>query len=173
MNGWGISKSEMFDMAVANSKKLFPILIEPLNELARRLDENGQQYFLTDGVNLPTCLVLSNEYFFNGAAAMFYEPEALDKIAAKFKVSSLYILPSSTNHIFCVPKSSLMEAQEYTDVFTAFISAKPDGEKPLADKVMHYDVATKQVTYDGVNFSPAITDHSNTAVEAANKTTHR
>lgn len=154
LNGWEISRPEMFELAAENSKKLFPVLVEPLENLMQSLSEDEKKYFQTDGINLPNSFVLSNKMFFNGAAAMFYEPEVLDKLAKKCKTDNLFLFPSSTNHIFCIPSSDLLSKEECMEIQKNFAS---DSEDPvLSDQIMVYDAKTKLVSYEDRPFSPYI-----------------
>ena len=159
LNGWDnslrLSKDEMFSMAIENSKKLFPIMIEPLENFLGTSGESKDVSFKTDGINLPYCLVLTNTDFYNGAAAMFYEPDALGKIAGKLKADSLYLLPSSTNHIFCIPHSSALSKDEIKDIFSTLVSQ--DDEDRLSDKILSFDAGNKMIAEpDGVTYFPAL-----------------
>lgn len=172
LNNWGITKDEMFDMAATNSRRMFPVLVEPIENLVGGMSEGEKSLFKADGINLPNCYVITNKQFYNGAAAMFYEPDVFDRLAARLKTDNLYLLPSSTNHIFCVPVSNLMQAEEYTEVFSQFVSEAP--EKRLADKVYTYDSLSKMISCDGITFSPYVTDSAQAqGLDAVKNTVHR
>lgn len=168
LNGWNnsihLSKDELFSMAIENSRKQFPVLVEPINQFIDEEHQSGS-LFEADGVNIPRCFVLSNEYFYNGAAAMFYEPEILSKIAKKLDTNELYLLPSSTNHIFCVPHSNILSREEVEDIFNSLdvvdsemgISEQAALGEKLSENIITYDASKNMlIEKSGVSYFPVI-----------------
>jgi hypothetical protein len=168
LNGWNnsihLNKDELFSMAIENSRKQFPVLVEPINEFIDAEHQNGS-LFEADGVNIPRCFVLSNELFYNGAAAMFYEPEILSKIAKKLNTSELYLLPSSTNHIFCVPHSNILSKEEVEEIFSSLdavdaemgLSEQAGLAEKLSEHIITYDASKNMlIEKSGVSYFPEI-----------------
>ena len=160
-SGWNstlsLSRDDMFSLAVENSNRLFPILIEPVDNLFGSAEESKDVSFKSDGINLPYCLVLTNQDFFNGAAAMFYKPEALGKMAQELGTTDIYLLPSSTNHIFCVPKTDILSKDEINTVFSEMTNALSDDEHSLSDSVLTYNKDTDMIVENsGITYSPKL-----------------
>lgn len=98
----GFSEKDLFSIASANTKKLFPPTIENIEDILMKrsaalpLDEVNIQ-------NLDYAIpmfVLSNSCMVNGAASMLYE-EGL-KVIADALDSDLYILPSSVHEVIVI-----------------------------------------------------------------------
>ena len=162
LNGWDISKFEMFDLAIQNSRSLFPVLVEPLDSMTGVLSGSEKGLFHTDGVNLPNCYILTNKGFFNGAAALFYEPDVLNRLSKKCRADNIYLFPSSTNHIFCIPSSNLLSKEECTELQSALFSESE--EKPLFDKIMVYDNTDSMVLFDDRKFALSLNEVSGRSI---------
>lgn len=187
LNGWNntihLSKDELFSMAIENSRRQFPVLVEPINEFID-VDHQKGVLFEADGINIPRCFVLSNEYFYNGAAAMFYEPEILSKIAKKLDAKELYLLPSSTNHIFCVPHSNILAKDEIEEIFSSLdvvdaemgLSEQAGIVEKLSENIITYDASKNMlVEKSGVSYFPEINAFSGKeqSAEMARNPVHR
>lgn len=169
---WDIHKDELFEMAMDNSRRMFPVLIEPLDNLV--VKDSNELLFKADNISFPPCLLLTNTEFFNGAAAMFYEPEALNKIAANLKAKELYLLPVSTNHIFCVPNSELMTLDEYNDVLVDIIREFPEDEH-LGENIMIYDAESGLIRDGNEEFAVRSfeDEHSYNVAPSVSRINHR
>lgn len=153
LNSLGISKSEMFELAVENSKKMFPVMAEPLESFSDLKD-----IFITDGINLPKCVLLSNHQFFDGAAAMFYQNDILSKISNKLNCNELYLIPFSKDVVFCVPSSNLLSLDEIKSVAADFMNDFQDGDR-LINSVMVYDSSSDIIREDtGLSYSLSLND---------------
>jgi len=180
LNSFGISKSEMFDLAIENSNKLFPVTAEPLEQFYDKSyqdkDSKGNKVenFKTDGVNLPKCLLLSNNDFFNGAAAMFYQPDILKRIADKLNCEELYLVPFSKDVVFCVSSSRLLSLDEVKSISADFVK-NVEKENRLIGDVMVYDSLNNLIKEsDGVTYSASLNENAlSQSVSPGQRSNHR
>lgn len=145
LNGWNIGKDDLFAMASANSQKLFPVISEPI---ANILSSEGVRKFLEDDFDISNVMVLSNESFYNGAAALFYESDALDRIAKELNSGKVYILASSVNHMYCIPANAGLSEDALQDIFKELSGVVEENEK-LCDSILTYDSSQKMISEAG------------------------
>lgn len=149
LNGWNIDKTEVFQLAAKNSAKEFPISVEPITEF---LNSDEVRVFLEDSFDISQVYVLSNETYFNGAAAMFY-PDSLDQTAQSFDTEKLFILPISVNYVYCMPIDNGISEKELV-ALSKEVSKVLEKENRLCDNLMVYDAANKKVEeYGGDAYS--------------------
>lgn len=125
---WGITKEELYQLAMKNTPFLFPPQISTMENLLFHLETNGENSFcvasekktqvicsmeeyeqyleeMMEEFSLETefpIYVISNQNGVNGAATILY-PELLQKFAEKCN-SSFYLLPSSIHEILVIPE---------------------------------------------------------------------
>lgn len=142
LNNWEMTKEELFSLSKENSKKLFPVTVEPIEELIPPTSE----LFLTDGVAaMPGISVLSNKQCFNGVASMFYAPETLDQIAESFNVENIYMLPSSVNQVYCIPVNSAVGIDDLETIFKT-LAKEVEENLRVCESVLVYDSTKKEVS---------------------------
>ncbi|MDD3414210.1 MAG: DUF5688 family protein [Lachnospiraceae bacterium] len=142
LNGWNISKEDMFDMATTNSKNLFPAISEPVVSF---LSGEGVQKFLDDNFDFSKIVVLSNKSFYNGVATIFYESDALEKISKALDSNKIYIMASSVNHMYCIPENAGLNEKELQNIFKELSGAVEENEK-ICDSILTYDSAQKRIS---------------------------
>lgn len=128
---YGISEEQLLEDAELSSQRMFPILIEPL--------ENMVQRWLPDfgGLIYSPVMVLSNQSLMNGAAALFY-PGSMDIAAALIK-GGYYILPSSIHEVILVPDCLDMNCRDLEEMVRKINRTQVAPEELLTDQVYHYD----------------------------------
>ena len=140
---WGFAKEKMFEIAADNSKSLFPVECLSLDKYLDPVSL-GRQIQLPDDVGMSDVIVLSNIYHFNGAAAMFYDPEVLKEIANKYDVDKVALLPSGINQIYCIPLKKGMDMKECSELYEELIAMASEGR--LADSILAYDKNSNMIT---------------------------
>lgn len=127
---WRISEFDLYNLAVDNSRRLFPPKFEPMEDVLRTMinDVNGlnrlnpkgledelflsiPEHMLPEGIDL---FVLSNEQKLNGASALFYTDLVSD--FSKSVERDIYILPSSIHEVLLVPENSLVDPKQLRDI---------------------------------------------------------
>lgn len=101
-----LSEYELYDLAIKNTKKLFPTVVRSMTEILGILEENitnDKKMAKSDLVVMPAdreIYVLSNNAGWHGATCILYE-DVLEALACKLD-SDLIILPSSIDEILAV-----------------------------------------------------------------------
>lgn len=94
---WSIDITSLYQIALANTMKYFPIKINKLSDIESIL--NDTPYSIMDE---PTMYALTNPMNLNGAASMLY-PNIIRDYAERIGMSIL-ILPSSKHEVIVIPK---------------------------------------------------------------------
>ena len=157
MEKWGIEKNIIFEIAADNSKKLFPVLYERMNEhLEKRMKD--EIFELPHEFNIKDVVVLTNEKHFNGAATMFYEPDILDVICREIGEDELILMPSSVNQIYCMPYKDDEQLQELESVYKEFV-LENGIEDALTNGLLTYDNEIKLITeMNGLSYRLDLTE---------------
>lgn len=159
LNGWNIGKDNLFKMAAANSQKLFPAISEPIVSF---LSSEGVRKFLEDDFDISKVIVLSNESFFNGAAALFYESDILDRIAKELNSGKMFIMASSVNHMYCIPENAGLSEEALQDIFKE-LSGVVEESKKICDSILIYDSSQKMISEaGGVSYNLSLNAEWNT-----------
>lgn len=141
---WGFQKNVLFEIAADNSRSLFPSICEPLEKYLY-MDQLKDHALMPDGVAIPNVMVLTNEYHFNGAATMFYDPEKLNEAAAMLSCEKLALMPSSVNQVYCIPQKGNDDLKSYQDLYQKFAEALGN-ENMLSENLLVYDTKTQTIT---------------------------
>lgn len=112
---FGLSESELYDIARVNTPKLMP----------RTVDFASEDFY-----------ILTNKYRTLGAAVMLYE-DVLAEIAEEFD-NNLYILPSSIHEVFIVP-DYVKGADELREIIAEANATVVKKNEILSDKVYFYE----------------------------------
>lgn len=157
LNKWGIEKNIMFEIAADNSKKLFPVSYERMNDyLEKRM--NDDIFELPHEFNIKDIIVLTNEKHFNGAATIFYEPDILEVICKEIDNEKMILMPSSVNQIYCMPYKDDEQLQDLQMVYKEFV-LESGIEEALTNGLLTYDCETKQLTeMNGLSYSPDLNE---------------
>lgn len=157
LNGWNIEKEELFKLAAENSAKEFPMSLEAITDV---LSADEMSVFLEDSFDISKIMVLSNETYFNGAAAMFY-PGSLDQTAVLLDSDRFFILPTSVNYVYCMPIDNGISKEELV-ALSKEVSKVLEKENQLCDNLMIYDTTSKKVEeYGGDTYSVSLDQEKN------------
>lgn len=157
LNGWNIEKEELFKLAAENSAKEFPMSLESITDVLR---SDEVSVFLEDSFDISRIMVLSNETYFNGAAAMFY-PGSLDQTASLLDSDMFFILPTSVNYVYCMPIDNGISKEELV-ALSKEVSKVLEKENQLCDKLLIYDSTSKKVEeYGGDTYSVSLDQEKN------------
>lgn len=135
---WNITKDELYDIAMENTRRMFPHRIRCMEEFVPRIDE-----ICPDLENRDKFYVLTNESGVNGATCLIYKDVVRD-FAYKME-KNVYIIPSSVHEVILLscenvePESLKSMVKE----INKFIVSKVDY---LSDNVYLYDLETDKIT---------------------------
>lgn len=133
----GMSEEQLFQYAVANTKRIFPCTIRSTNEVMRDISENYG--IMKEFIEMPEdkmMWIISNERDFYGASSIIYE-ENLHNLAMKIG-TDLYVLPSSI-HECMVVSVDMGDAYELAEVVYDINMDQVALEERLSNQVYYYD----------------------------------
>ncbi|MDD5935686.1 MAG: DUF5688 family protein [Clostridiales bacterium] len=107
---WNVSLEQLWEVAVENTKRLFPPVIRPMEEVVldlieqkNLLDEEESKAIGKECASKSNMYVLTNQKGINGAACLLY-PHVLEEFAQMLG-EDFYILPSSIHELILVPQT--------------------------------------------------------------------
>lgn len=146
---WSFSEEDLFKKACENSKKLMPGVLRPLDEYTS-LSEN---LLHPDGNAVPSVYVLTNALHFNGAAALFYQPDLLTSLGEQLNKSVFALFPTGRNEIYCIALDSKDLVREYQELLDEFSKEQPETDECIAKKVVCFDIHRRRLEQmDGVSY---------------------
>lgn len=131
---WGISRDELYQIAMSNAPKLLPPILSDMGNLLEELAQQPIPFF--DEVQM---YVLTNQLKVHGAACMVY-PQLLPSIAQKLD-SNLYVIPSSIHEVLIVPEKALdgeCGPQDFNDMIQEVNETQLTDDEVLGDKVYYF-----------------------------------
>lgn len=158
---WGITLKELTELATANTFRLIPSKVEPieevlagllLSEAAKHEDADSEEKAreLVDEVldqknrkGLPM-YVLSNALNHYGATSVLNIP-FMDKVREKLK-EDFFILPSSVHELILIPVSAAPEEEKLLCMVREVNAKEVPEEDFLADGVYRYGILRRKIT---------------------------
>ncbi len=129
MERWRVSKEQLYEDAMKNTKRIFPVQIRRLKEIM----ETSDMSFESGDFDL---YVLTNSQGINGATSILYDGVLKD--FARYKKSSFYLLPSSIHEMMiCLVDSQISESMLLSLVKEANHMVVTMGEV-LSDNIYFY-----------------------------------
>lgn len=133
----GITKEELHQKAVENTKRFRPVKLYQMGDL---IDSVGQKLGV-EGLEFNTEInfmyLFSNENNMFGAVAMFFEEE-LKKLAERLQCN-FYILPSSVHEVILVPDNTMISLEKFLEMVKEINETQVKETEVLSDSVYYYD----------------------------------
>ena len=127
LNYYGVTKEQLHEDALSNSKRLFPPCYESCGDIMKRLCDDDERLNPND---LPACirdmLLVSDEHARAGAAVLFY-PTVLERISKKLK-GDFFVLPYSELSVIAFAAKYMKDLDEYLNFAIATYNPHQDGE---------------------------------------------
>ena len=149
MEMWGVTASQLHELAMVNTKEILPISITSMQEVMREMfsvdgmpDDLANALFDEMPLN-QQMFIITNEARIQGAATMFYE-DALSGLADQMG-TDLYILPSSVHELIAV-STDMGTPENLAEMVKEVNGTQVALEEQLSDHVYKYDAASKQIT---------------------------
>ena len=145
----GFTEDQLFKLAYENTKRLFPPLIKPVNEIMRDvLVENGMPLEIAEmmlGEISPRLqmYVISNERSIHGTASLLYE-DMLHELAEKLG-SDLYILPASV-HTGIAISTDIGDPNLLAEMVAEINMEQVAINERLSNQVYRYDKGLQMIT---------------------------
>lgn len=124
---YGVTKEQLHEDALLNSRKLFPPCFESCGDIMKRLCDDDDRF----NVNLlPSCiremLLISDEHARTGAAVLFY-PKVLERISKKLD-GDYFVLPYSELSVIAFASKYMSDLDEFLNFAIATYNPHQDGE---------------------------------------------
>lgn len=143
MRMWKKGLKDIHDHAAANTQRLFPAVINSMEELICGLlteeavnTVDASQLIDRKMLKQSNMYILTNEKGINGAACLLY-PEVLGQFAKRFR-SDFYIFPSSIHEVILVPADSLNKSRHYAGMVKEINDTQVAPEEVLSDHIYFY-----------------------------------
>ena len=136
---WGISREELFEKALANTRRLLPPKIFKMDELISKSTGIG-----FGGEFETQAYVLTNSICVNGASAILYK-DVVEGFADRFP-EGFYILPSSIHEVIIIPLSLAPEKESLKELVREVNREVLTDTDYLSDEVYFYDPEVKNIT---------------------------
>lgn len=145
----GVTKDDLHELAVENTKKLCPITVQSMNDVMREMFTNDgmpeeiAEIMLQDMPLDQQMFIISNKAKINGAVSMFYE-EALSGLADKVG-TDLYILPSSVHEVIAI-STKMGDPKKLSEMVKDVNGEIVDEIEQLSDNVYKFDAKNKTLS---------------------------
>lgn len=149
MDLWGVSESDLYELAMNNTKELLPVKVQTMKELLFEqiikdgLDPEVMEAAFSMADTREEMYVISNTARINGAAAVMYEG-VLSDIAEELG-TDLYILPSSVHECIAV-SVEVADVDELTEMVASVNEEMVSNEEILSDNVYYFNAKEKTLT---------------------------
>lgn len=136
---FSLSKEELFELAKVNTKRIFPVMFQPLSKVISRL--NPPEEIIKSMNNCPL-YILSNSIGTEGACGILYD-DVLKDIKAVLK-DDFYIMPSSVNEVLVLSRTGY--DVDFVKEMVKFVNETVvNKEEWLSDSVYLYDGEVKMI----------------------------
>lgn len=145
----GMTEEQLYEAAMINTKKLFPVEIRSMSEIAQSIfigegiSEENAELLVEETAQGKDMYVISNVQGIHGAASMVYE-EVFHNLAEKLG-EDLYVLPSSIHEVIAV-SADLGEPEELAEMVTDINMKSVPLEIRLSNQVYHYEKDLRKIT---------------------------
>lgn len=143
-----LNQKQLWEQAVKNTKEYFPVRLEKMDNLIRRLTPE----WIDEPIPDMGIYVLTNKDMVYGATAILYAQEEMEALARENN-TSYYILPSSVNEMLLVPEREYPDAEELQAMVALVNMNEVRDEEILSDSVYRYDKDSGEISmaYPGMN----------------------
>ena len=142
---YGLTEENLYQLAMKNTKELFPIVVKPMAQIVRELsgqkEEDKDEMFVVD--QAVTMHVVSNNIRSFGANVMLY-PEEIEKLAEALD-EDLYLLPSSRQEVVAIPKR-VEDLGTLSDMLYEINMTQVPLEEMLSHQIYQLDRGAREVT---------------------------
>lgn len=140
----GLTEAQLFKMAIRNTKRIFPLVIKPIYELAMDMRDA-----LGEGIEMPEIepefpiFVISNDKHCWGVSALLYE-EALYEFSEAIG-SDLYVIPSSIHELIVFCADYIDQPEDIASFVTEINKGVVPINERLSNQVYRYDRNLRKV----------------------------
>lgn len=144
MELWGVDTQTLYELAKANTPRLFPAEIKSMAQAMRELMGDGSWEGHMDELEDTPLYILSNRDGVKGAAAVLYEG-VLETFAGQMG-ADLWILPSSIHEVLLMPCDESRDVEGLKEMVRFINQEEVPEEDILSNNVYRYSRGTGRVT---------------------------
>lgn len=137
LKAYGLDENVLIDLALLNSAKLFPAVVEDINSVIASL----MGIPLSETETSSQIVVTNTENAF-GASTLFY-PEVMEELARRHN-GNYFILPSSIQEVITMPDNGDFTYEELKEMVTEINHAQVAPGERLTDEVYYYDTTKRE-----------------------------
>lgn len=137
LKAYDLDENVLIDLALLNSAKLFPAVVEDINSVIASL----MGIPLSETETSSQIVVTNTENAF-GASTLFY-PEVMEELARRHK-GNYFILPSSIQEVITMPDNGDFTYEELKEMVTEINHAQVAPGERLTDEVYYYDTTKRE-----------------------------
>ena len=134
MKDWGITRSELYEVAKANTQQFLPYFFSDMNKYLDDLMEDCMEEKLALPYN--TMYLLTNHIKVLGATTLLYDG-ILEEISNQLD-SSFIVLPSSVHEVLIVPVENRKEMEHYSNMVREVNASQLSPDEILSDHAYYY-----------------------------------
>ncbi len=135
---WDVTTEELKEIAIENSKRLFPLRMEPMSQTLK--EESLIQEVHPD---FPEMMILTNEFGINGASVILYEEGQLEYLAKQCQ-TDLILIPSSIHEFLVLPKSDQFTRDSMNAMVRDVNENLVSEDEILSDRIYYYEWNQKE-----------------------------
>ena len=140
LKAWGITISELSEVAEQNTANLLPAEVIPMGNLLAGLGFSG----VDENPAGPKMFVVSNNRKVNGAGTILYKG-ILENVAKENGVNKLFIIPSSIHECLVIPDDGAVQKDSLSQMVREVNASQLLPEEILGDQAYAYDLATNKI----------------------------
>lgn len=139
MNAWHIDLNDLYNLALKNTARIFPPVIESVTDVLKKHPE----YAMFSNAEDCPLYVITNVYQAHGAVAVLY-PKVLMHQAMIWQ-SNIYIMPSSVHEMILLPDIYEILPEELALIVREVNEHTVPDEEKLSDHVYYYDLKKNEI----------------------------
>ena len=139
---WGIDSSELYPLAHANTKRLFPSVINPFVDLIRFPEINSENEPFRSF--LSSLKVLSNRDQSYGASCILYDNVLAD--LGKELQHNFYLLPYTVDEFLILPENRKYPREFLMEIVESVLNDAAEKEQFLSSHPYYYDRHTQELS---------------------------
>ncbi|MCD8337058.1 MAG: DUF5688 family protein [Lachnospiraceae bacterium] len=144
INIWGIEDEELFETALANTRRMYPPRIVPLYQCLEEIMDLSPE--LLETKDAVSAYILTNERCLFGAVDILYD-DVLSAVCRRLGSEKVYLLPSSI-HEWIVLGAARMNPSALRQIVSEINEKYVSAEDVLIDAVYSYEMYNKRLSIE-------------------------
>ena len=143
MENWNVTERELLECAMANTPRLFPCEVIPMEEALEDMIQELPEELQEDILRRISMRILTNSCKTYGACSILY-PGVLERLAESVG-GDFYLIPSSIHEFLILPKAQDRDEEELKSMIAEVNRTELSPEEILSDHLYLYNRQEKKV----------------------------